>query len=94
VRKAAFGNTSTVYSYDDAGNRDTKNTWKAGGETNHAPNTPANPVTAQGSVNVLGWTGGDPDAGDSVTYDLYLGTSEANMEIVYTGPMKNCISPE
>ncbi len=25
---------------------------------------------------MLGWTSGDPDAGDTVTYDVYFGTSD------------------
>jgi hypothetical protein len=47
---------------------------------NNAPNTPSNPspsnhATGQ-SINAdLGWTGGDPDAGDTVKYDVYFGTS-------------------
>jgi len=48
---------------------------------NHTPNTPSNPSPANHasavSINaVLSWSGGDPDAGDTVTYDVYLGTSE------------------
>jgi hypothetical protein len=44
------------------------------------PNVPSNPVPADGAVNVplnqvLSWTGGDPDSGDTVTYDVYLGTT-------------------
>ncbi len=53
-----------------------------GGGSNQPPNTPANPVPADNAVRVataggvsLSWSGGDPDAADTVTYDLYRGTS-------------------
>jgi len=46
---------------------------------NRAPNQPSNPSPSNGATEVsvntdLGWSGGDPD-GDSVTYDVYFGTS-------------------
>jgi uncharacterized delta-60 repeat protein len=47
---------------------------------NSPPNILANPSPANhatyGSINAdLSWTGGDPDAVDTVTYNVYLGTS-------------------
>jgi hypothetical protein len=51
-----------------------------GGVQNTPPNIPSNPSLANhatdGSINAhLSWTGGDPDAGNTVTYDVYFGTS-------------------
>jgi hypothetical protein len=49
-------------------------------ETNHPPNVPNSLIPLNGSINVLvnadiSWLGGDPDPGDTVTYDVYFGTS-------------------
>jgi hypothetical protein len=48
--------------------------------TNHSPNSPLNPSPADGAVDVstrvtLTWTCTDPDAGDTVKYDVYFGLS-------------------
>jgi len=47
-------------------------------EPNDPPYVPSNPDPADGAVEVdvnvdLGWVGGDPDPGDTVTYDIYYG---------------------
>ncbi len=47
---------------------------------NQPPHTPSNPYPSDQATTVavtadLGWTGGDPDAGDGVTYDVYFGSS-------------------
>jgi YVTN family beta-propeller protein/X-X-X-Leu-X-X-Gly heptad repeat protein len=49
-------------------------------DTNHVPNAPHSPSPGDGSTGlllhtVLSWRSGDPDSGDVVTYDVYLGTS-------------------
>ncbi len=47
---------------------------------NHPPNEPSAPSPIDGETNVnitqkLSWSGGDPDGGDSVTYDVYFGNT-------------------
>ena len=47
---------------------------------NNPPNQPGNPSPANHATGIPinadpSWTGGDPDAGDTVTYDVYFGTS-------------------
>jgi len=55
--------------------------WLAGSSgVNHNPNMPSNPSPANHVTGIdinadLSWTGGDPDSGDTVTYDIYFGTS-------------------
>lgn len=47
---------------------------------NVPPHQPSNPIPANGAANIdlnanLYWTGGDPNPGDQVTYDVYFGTT-------------------
>jgi len=52
-------------------------------ECNNPPNEPVNPTPADNATNVsintdLGWTGGDPDTGDIVTYDVYVEANDSS----------------
>ena len=49
-------------------------------QLNNPPYAPSNPYPPNGSIDVsmnpdLGWTGGDPDSGDIITYDVYCGST-------------------
>jgi hypothetical protein len=53
-----------------------------GAGVNSPPNTPSNSSPANHATGVsinadLSWIGGDPDTGDTVTYDVYFGTSSS-----------------
>ncbi|MEA1944415.1 MAG: PKD domain-containing protein, partial [Euryarchaeota archaeon] len=54
---------------------------------NTPPDKPDNPLPSDGATGVstsadLSWTGGDPDAGDSVTYKVYFEKEDCNPKIV------------
>jgi hypothetical protein len=54
--------------------------WSFTTEENLPPNTPSDPDPEDGATDVdinilLKWTGGDPNPGDSVKYDIYFGAS-------------------
>ena len=57
---------------------------------NHPPHVPSNPVPADLSVLPPGthitfeWNGGDPDQGDTVSYDIYLDTLNPPQEVLET----------
>jgi len=55
--------------------------------TNCEPYTPSNPDPEDGATSVdidadLSWTGGDPDTGDTITYDIYFGTTSPPPKVV------------
>ena len=64
---------------------------------NNPPNTPSNPSPANHATGVsinsgLSWSGGDPNAGDTVTYDVYFGTS-ATPQLVSNDQSGNTYDP-
>ncbi|KYK32050.1 MAG: hypothetical protein AYK22_00375 [Thermoplasmatales archaeon SG8-52-3] len=72
------------YSYPPSGNPfdayfvDESASYRVG--DNRAPNTPSSPNPSDGKTNVdinadMTWQGGDPDWFDTVTYDIYFGTT-------------------
>lgn len=65
--------------------------WSFTTKANKSPNTPSNPSPSDGATDVslpiiLSWTGGDPDPGDTVKYDVYLGTDASPPKVVTDHP--------
>ncbi|MCX6666369.1 MAG: PQQ-binding-like beta-propeller repeat protein, partial [Euryarchaeota archaeon] len=53
---------------------------------NNPPNNPTSPSPANASTGIsitadLSWTGGDPDTGDTVLYDVYFGTTNPSPKV-------------
>jgi len=62
---------------------------------NNPPYEPGNPHPTDGSIKVpiyvvLSWTGGDPDPGDIVTYDVYFGDSIPLNNLVSNNQSETC----
>ncbi|MBN1280182.1 MAG: carboxypeptidase regulatory-like domain-containing protein [Candidatus Thermoplasmatota archaeon] len=65
--------------------------WNPTPPVNTPPFTPSNPNPLNGQIPVplnhdLSWTGGDPDQGDIVTYDIYFGTTNPPPQVVWKHP--------
>ena len=82
--------TYHIWAKDTSGNQNTSANPTLPPHTftiNTPPNTPSNPNPSNGTINVaidsiLNWTGGDPDPGDTVTYDVYFGTTSHPTKVV------------
>jgi len=60
-------------------------------EPDQPPYVPSNPNPEDHATNVsinvdLSWTGGDPDPGDTVTYDVFFGTSSPPHQVTWNQP--------
>ncbi len=67
-------------------------------EANQPPAKSSNPVPASGATDVgltptLSWTGGDPNARDSITYDVYFGITPDPAKVA-EGLKANAYTPE
>ena len=68
-----------IVAWDFAGLSKSGPTWSFTTEDNLPPNTPSNPnpedeATEVSIEHVLKWTGGDPNVGDPINYEVYFGT--------------------
>jgi subtilisin family serine protease len=76
-----------VIATDSRGASTTGSIWdfRTAAAGNNPPNTPNTPSPANGATGVpitttLSWQGGDPDVGDTVTYDVYLDAGDNTPE--------------
>lgn len=86
--------TTIEYTYDEAGNRLSKKTTMS----NLIPNIPSNPSPSDSAAGVplnaiLSWTGGDSDAGDTVTYDVYWGTANPPVTKASSNQSETSVDP-
>jgi hypothetical protein len=72
--------------------------WDFTTHANVAPNVPSAPIPNDHELlcphnQNISWTGGDPDPGDTVTYDVYYGTSNPPPKIATDHPFENYTLP-
>lgn len=80
VIQVDFNGTAVVdYVFDDVGNRIYRTTTPAGASANNLPGIPGVDFPSNGATSVspgaaISWSCDDPDAGDGLVFDIYLGT--------------------
>jgi PKD repeat protein len=91
IRDVIYDDGSDLnFVYDTSGNRLSETTTLSGSPANNSPSQPSNPYPADLAADVditvnLSWTASsDPDTGDIVFYDIYLGTSP-NPPLIVSG---------
>ena len=89
-----------IVAKDDHGHSTPGSIWDftTGTELNVPPNTPSNPSPAFGAADIdvdvdLSWTGGDPNPGDTVTYDVYFGTNQNNLDLISQNQASTTYNP-
>ena len=78
-----------IVAWDNHGLSTDGSTWQftTRNESNRPPYTPSDPFPADKAIYVnmntnLSWIGGDPDPADTVTYDIYFGTTNPPPKLV------------
>jgi uncharacterized protein YciU (UPF0263 family) len=86
-----------IVAWDNHGASTTGPIWSFTTRMNNPPYIPSNPSPEDGAVDVevdavLSWSGGDPDPGDIVTYDVYFGVDSPPV-LVSTGQLETSYDP-
>jgi hypothetical protein len=96
IRTDYDGSIVVDYTYDGVGNRLARTVSTSGIPANNPPAIPSSASPSNGAVDVLAnpvlsWAGSDPDAGDVIAYDLYLGT-DSSPQLYYRGTTATSMS--